>query len=351
MEFENSFNELANNIKERKNLIKTEEATKMAFIIPFLKILGYDVYNPNIVIPEYTADIGNKKGEKVDYAILKDSKPFILIEAKNHTENLDNHNNQLIRYFNACTDVKFAILTNGIEYRFFTDIEEKNLMDKTPFLLIDLEKPKQRDFKDLKNFVYSNLNPDEILKIAMNKKYSYNIQEIFKNEIENPSEEFTSFFAKKLSSNKRITNSVLQEFKIHIKRAFKDIINDLAFEKVLELKNNLQEVNNELDESYTDKNKEIITTQEELQAFHYFKSILVDKACADEIFYKDTLQYFTIFYQKSTQWIARLYLGPREKSMVLCNKAERLYIEKLEDLHKFKDDIIKAYESRKIKLS
>lgn len=106
----------------------------MTFIKPFLKVLGYDVFNSSVVVPEYTADIGTKKGEKVDYAIFKDSKPFILIEAKNHTENLDNHNNQLIKYFNASSSIKFAILTNGIEYIFFTDMDQVNLMDKTPFL-------------------------------------------------------------------------------------------------------------------------------------------------------------------------------------------------------------------------
>ncbi|EOU4170516.1 type I restriction enzyme HsdR N-terminal domain-containing protein, partial [Campylobacter jejuni] len=101
MDFENQLNAIVETIAERKTLVNTEEATKMTFIMPFLKTLGYDVFNPSIVVPEYTADIGTKKGEKVDYAIFKDSKPFILIEAKNHTENLDNHNNQLVRYFNT----------------------------------------------------------------------------------------------------------------------------------------------------------------------------------------------------------------------------------------------------------
>ncbi|EAJ5627179.1 hypothetical protein DLL27_05505, partial [Campylobacter jejuni] len=114
MDFENQLNAIVETIAERKTLVNTEEATKMTFIMPFLKTLGYDVFNPSIVVPEYTADIGTKKGEKVDYAIFKDSKPFILIEAKNHTENLDNHNNQLVRYFNTNPSIKFAILTNGI---------------------------------------------------------------------------------------------------------------------------------------------------------------------------------------------------------------------------------------------
>ena len=101
-----------------KENIQTEEATKMAFIAPFLNLLGYDVFNPSIVVPEFVADVGSKKGEKVDYAIMDNGKPLILIEAKSVHENLDNHNNQLVRYFTV-TDAKFGILTNGIEYRFF----------------------------------------------------------------------------------------------------------------------------------------------------------------------------------------------------------------------------------------
>lgn len=176
MDFENQLNAIVETIAERKTLVNTEEATKMTFIMPFLKTLGYDVFNPSIVVPEYTADIGTKKGEKVDYAIFKDSKPFILIEAKNHTENLDNHNNQLVRYFNTNPSIKFAILTNGIEYRFFTDIEQQNLMDKIPFLVVNLEKLKPRDIKDLKRFICTDLNLDEILSIAMEK----NITEVYK---------------------------------------------------------------------------------------------------------------------------------------------------------------------------
>jgi hypothetical protein len=138
MDLDIKLKQLAERIKTSKEIILTEEATKHSFIMPFLSALGYDVFDPTVIVPEFTADIGTKKGEKVDYAILQDGKPIIVIEAKNHTEKLDNHNNQLIRYFNV-TDSKFAILTNGIEYRFFSDIEETNRMDKIPFLTVNLD--------------------------------------------------------------------------------------------------------------------------------------------------------------------------------------------------------------------
>nr|WP_258438078.1 hypothetical protein [Helicobacter sp. 11-8110] len=178
------------------------------------------------------------------------------MEAKNHTENLNNHNNQLVRYFNTDSSIKFAILTNGIEYRFFTDIEQPNLMDKAPFLVVNLEKLKPRDINNLKQFIYTNLNLDEILDIAIKKKYYRGIQEIFKSEIEDPSNEFTSFFAKQLTE-KRMTTAVLEEFKGYISKSFKEIINDLAYEKITSIKNNLQSINDDEQEVQEEEAKEI----------------------------------------------------------------------------------------------
>ncbi|MCL9822495.1 hypothetical protein NCR94_02965 [Helicobacter sp. 16470-15] len=112
-------------------------------------------------------------------------------------------------------------MTNGIEYRFFTDIEQPNLMDKAPFLVVNLEKLKPRDINNLKQFIYTDLNLNEILDIAIKKEYYRGIQEIFKSEIEDPSNEFTSFFAKQLTE-KRMTTTVLEEFKGYISKSFKE---------------------------------------------------------------------------------------------------------------------------------
>jgi len=175
MSFEEELYKLSERISNLKDKVQTEEATKHSFVMPFLSILGYDIFNPEEVTPEFTADIGKKKKEKVDYAIMKDGKPLILIEVKNHSEELDIHTNQLVRYFTV-TDAKFAILTNGIEYRFFSDLEEKNKMDDKPFLVIDLENLKERDIKELEKFKKENLNVDSILSMASRQKYIREIQ-------------------------------------------------------------------------------------------------------------------------------------------------------------------------------
>ena len=124
---------LSNRIPKVLKTIQTEEATKNALIMPFIQALGYNVFDPFEVAPEYTADVGTKKNEKVDYVIMREDRPCILIECKSSSTNLNiNHASQLFRYFGV-TEARFAILTNGIDYKFFTDIEAPNKMDERPF--------------------------------------------------------------------------------------------------------------------------------------------------------------------------------------------------------------------------
>ena len=125
MEFDEKIKDFIKRIKNLKQVITNEEATKTSLIMPFFSLLGYDVFNPNEFIPEYIADVGIKKGEKVDYAITIDNQVIILIEAKSVNENLKKHDSQLFRYFGTTTS-KLAILTNGFEYKFYTDLEETN---------------------------------------------------------------------------------------------------------------------------------------------------------------------------------------------------------------------------------
>lgn len=137
MEFSEQLLQFAKRVDVLKDSISTEEATKTSLIMPFFSLLGYDVFDPSEFLPEFTADVGIKKGEKVDYAILQDGKPVIIIEAKSVQRNLEKHDSQLFRYF-ATTSAKFAILTNGIRYRFFTDLDNSNKMDELPFLDFNL---------------------------------------------------------------------------------------------------------------------------------------------------------------------------------------------------------------------
>ena len=145
MNFEETIDDFTSSISEKKSVIHTEETTKLSLILPFLRLLGYDTTNPINFRAEYTADIGVKKGEKVDFAILSDEHVEILIECKSVDVELEEkHLSQLFRYFSV-TEAKLAILTNGVVYKFYTDSLDDNQMDKTPFFEIDLEDYTKKD--------------------------------------------------------------------------------------------------------------------------------------------------------------------------------------------------------------
>ena len=165
MDFKDQIAQLASRVEKMLAQIQTEEATKNALVMPFIQIMGYDVFNPFEVNPEFIADLGIKKGEKVDYAIMKDGEPTILIECKHHLENLDPHNSQLFRYFHT-TKAKFGLLTNGLVYRFYTDLVERNKMDSTPFFEFKLTEVKEAEIAELKKFHKSYFDVENITNTA-----------------------------------------------------------------------------------------------------------------------------------------------------------------------------------------
>src|SRR5690242_20022349 len=174
MDFIDRIRELSAQIPKIKTqgLIKTEEGTKNALVMPFINALGYNVFDPTEVTPELIADVGVKKGEKVDYAILKDGKPIILFECKCCGTNLnDVHASQLYRYFSV-TDARFGILTDGVVYHFFTDLEDKNKMDNKPFLIFDMLDIKEPLIEELKKFTKAAFDVDQIMSTASELKYT-----------------------------------------------------------------------------------------------------------------------------------------------------------------------------------
>lgn len=344
MDFEIALNNLVEKIKNTKDKITTEEATKTSYILPFLHALGYDVFDPNIVVPEFTADIGKKKNEKVDYAIMHNDKPLILIEAKPHTEKLDRHKTQLERYFTV-TDSKFAILTNGIEYRFYSDLEKPNVMDKKPFLVINLLNLKDRDIKELEKFKYENLDIDNILNLAGTKKYINAIKEIFRENLKTPSDDFVRFFAAQIA-NKPLRQNIIEEFRDYVKKSLNEIINDLVSEKINNLTTKLNEEVEDSNDKEVKKDNGIVTTEEELNGFYIIKSILAENFDIDRIFYRDTKSYFGILIDDNKlKWIVRLHFNYSKKYIEIRTDekdSEKYLIEKLSDIYNYKDKIIEA---------
>ncbi len=343
MDFPIKIKELAKRIESLRNSVQTEEATKHSFVMPFISLLGYDVFNPNIVIPEFTADIGKKKGEKVDYAIIQDGKPLVLIEVKTHTENLDNHDKQLERYFTV-TESRFGILTNGIEYRFYSDLDKPNKMDAKPFLVINLLNLKERDIKELERFSKENIDIEKILNMANKQKYIVQIKKIFKQESLEPSDDFIRFFALK-STDRRLTQPVIEEFKIYIKTAFSEIVNDMVQDKINSLNSQLSvEIGNKVDDEVENNDDGIVTTQEEMEGYYIVKSILAEKISLSRVIARDTKSYFGILLDDNNRkWICRLRFNTSQKYISLheSEKEEIKYpIEKLEDIYSFREKLI-----------
>ena len=346
MEFKIAIKNLAEKIEKIRDNVQTEEATKTSFILPMLNILGYDVFDPTVVVPEFTADIGRKKNEKVDYAIMREDKPLILIEVKPHNQKLDRHKTQLERYFTV-TDSKFAILTNGIEYWFYSDLDELNKMDQQPFLIINLLNLKDRDIKELEKFKADNFDIDNILNMAGSRKYVNSIKEIFKREVKEPSDELIRFFASKLT-DKPLRQSVIEEFRKYTQKAFSEITDDLVLDRFNSLKLKITESE---DEETEDKKSEIVTTEEELEGYYIVKSILAEAIPLERIAARDTKSYFGILLDDNNRkWIARLHFNTSNKYLGLHiedKKEEKFLLEKLEDIYKYKGQLINIVERLK----
>src|SRR5690606_20907775 len=197
MDFKDEIRQFGKRVDRLLPQIKTDEATKTSLILPFLKIMGDDVFDPFEVHPEFVADIGIKKGEKVDYAILRDDKPIILIECKYYADGLDPHNSQLFRYFHT-TDAKFSLLTNGLEYRFYTDLVTPNKMDEKPFFEFKITDIKDAEIVELRKFHKSVFDLDSISSAASDLKYFNELTILITGEMQNPSEEFVRYFAKQV---------------------------------------------------------------------------------------------------------------------------------------------------------
>lgn len=343
MEIKDKLYSLSERIDLLVEQIKTEEGTKQSLILPFFQILGYDVFNPLEFCPEFDADYGVKKGEKVDYAIIIDNEPTILIEAKSCTEKLDKHGSQLFRYFNS-SKAKFGVLTNGIKYRFYSDLDEINKMDKRPFFEVDLNNLTDTQINYLTNFQRDSLDVNSILSSAEELKYSNLIKDFFKQQLNNTSEDFTNYILGQVYEGRK-TAAVVEKFMPIVKKSFNQFMNETLSTKFAETLNNKNSIQSEIalsDEtpSESDIINKINTTSEELEGYAIIKSILREDINPDDINYKDTETYFGILYQNNTRkWICRLYLGTK-KSIVfptVDKGQERIYIDSLNDLYQYED--------------
>lgn len=346
MEFNEKLNELSERISDLRNSITTEEATKTSMIMPFFQLLGYDIFNPLEFVPEFTADVGIKKGEKVDYAILIDGVPLILVECKSCNTKLDKHGSQLFRYFGT-TDAKFGILTNGILYKFYTDLETPNKMDSAPFLTVDITNLNDRDITEISKFTKEVIDVDSIVNSAEALKYSRLIKDWFETEINSPSPDFVRYVLNGIYDGVK-NQKVVEKFTPVVKRAIQQYISDLMNSKLkIALKNEAEEEERQAEEaqeqelSHEDK---INTTIGELEAYAVVKAILRKVVDGDRIAYRDTESYFGILLDDNNRkWICRIYLLPSVKYITIADANKnpiRYDIDSIDDIYKYADEII-----------
>lgn len=343
MDFKDQIKQLSDRVDKMKDSLQTEEATKNALIMPFIQSMGYDVFNPMEVMPEFTCDVGTKKGEKIDYAIFKDGEPVILVECKHWKQDLTLHDNQLLRYYQV-SNAKFGLLTNGIVYRFYTDLETPNRMDEKPFLEINLLDIKGNHIEELKKFHKAYFDIENILSSANELKYTSELKVILNNEFTSPSPEFVKLFAKQVYDGV-ITTKLLDQFTTLVRKSVSGLISDIISDRLkTALKTEIaQEENNEVVVSQTEEKSNIETTEEELEGFMVVKAILREIIDVSRIVYRDAQTYFAILFDDNNRKpVCRLYFNGTKKYIVTFdeNKKEtRFDIDSLNDIYKVSDQL------------
>jgi len=348
MDFIDRIRELSARIPKQLDLIQTEEATKHALVMPFIAALGYDVFNPLEVTPELNADIGTKKGEKVDYAIRKDNKVILLFECKAVSSDLAQvHASQLYRYFSV-TEARFSVLTNGIVYWFYTDLDAPNKMDSKPFFEFNMLDIREQDVEELKKFTKSVFDLDGILTTASELKYTREIKRILSEQIQEPSEDFVRFFASQVYQG-RMTQSVKEQFTEMTRRAFHQFINDRIQER---LKSALASesatpaaTTDATNTPAEDANgAKVVTTPEEWEAYYIIKAICSQVVEPDRIAIRDQQTYCGILFDDNNRKpIVRLWFNTTQKYIGLFDSSERQEqktpITKISDIYQYADRI------------
>lgn len=388
MGFTEDIIKLSEQVRKRFDQVVGEEATKMALIVPFLSALGYDVYDPSEVMPEYVADFATRRAgqfEKVDYALAINGTKVMLVEAKARGQKAEAHDGQLSRYFNGLLTTKVAIVTNGVEYRFFTDLRDKNVMDKEPFFTFNILEYDTKDIDNLKFFHRDNFEVTAITNHAEEMVYVKGMTQLLGNLLRSPSEEFVRFLVAELATvapsyeiKGRITGKIIDKFKPIVKKSIQGSLVELMTRSLsqeitqpveLEVE---QEIEEEEKQQESQESK-VVTTAEEIEAFEKIKAITQTSISYNfELQYKDTASYFGINLGKSTWWFLRLYLSSQKKSFItrlnvdevkslalnfevqeitasLGDTASKVIISSVSDFDKLTSLILRCYEAEAAK--
>ena len=302
---------------------QTEEATKTAFVMPFINALGYNVFDPTEVIPEYTADVGTKKGERVDYAVMKDGKPVMVFECKLAASDLTEDNaSQLYRYFTA-TDTRFGVLTNGVVYRFYSDLDQPNLMDSRPFFEFNILNFTPHAVEELKRFTKQSFDLAGTIEAATDLKYTKEIKRVLADQTRRPYNDFVLFIISEVYKGRR-TKAVREQFSDLTKRAFDQFINDRINDRLKSALEREEASESAETEESTDQETSVaseddsgvVTTIEEIEAYNVVKAILRDMVDAKRVVMRDQKMFCAVILDDNrNKNICRLWFNSSEKQV------------------------------------
>lgn len=309
MDLATRLTELQKRTIEHREVLLTEEAAKTALVMPFIQALGYDVFNPSEVIPEYTCDVGTKKGEKVDYAICDTGKVKILIECKPASAALNlNHASQLFRYFSV-TDARLAILTNGVVFQFYSDVEAPNKMDDKPFFSFSMDTLKPTDVRTIEKFSKHTFDIEKIVQEAGFLKLQSLLRRELEKEFSDPSEEFVRMMASRVHEG-RITSQVRENFSKLLTNSISSLIRDLVNERLSSALNASTIPEEQPSASPHEEEAEIVTTAEEISGFHIVQAIAAKHVHPKRIVMRDAKSYCAILLDDNNRKsIARLHFN------------------------------------------
>jgi hypothetical protein len=340
--------ELEKRTMQHRELLLTEEAAKTALVMPFLQALGYDVFNPGEVIPEFTADVGIKKGEKVDYALCIDGRLSILIECKPSSIELDlKHASQLYRYFST-TEARVAILTNGVDYKFYSDIEQPNKMDDKPFYIFSMGTIRRNDPQTLERFTRHQFNIDAIVAEAGRLKLESQTRIELDKEFANPSDEFVRMMASRVLPGGRMTAAVREQFQPILLASISSLIRDRVNDRLTNALNVANPYDDLVAEGASDDMSEIedgiITTEDEISGFRIVQAIAARHVDPKRVVIRDSKSYCAILLDDNNRkTLARLHFNSVTTRYLgtFSGKVETRHpVSALTDVYKFEDEIV-----------
>lgn len=324
-------------VRQRVAVVKTEEATKMSLIVPMLQTWGYDPFNPLEVTPEYTADVGTKQKEKVDYAIMRDGEPIILIECKPAGMPLDRHGSQLFRYFAVCP-AKIGILTNGTEYRFFSDTEAENKMDLVPFLTVNLLDLKPGQENQLAKFCRDQFDMDALMPSIQALAERRQLQEAIARAFDDPPEELVKYFIRQVHDGP-IQAKVLEKYTPMVRDGLRAYFTERVNTR---LQNAISDEPADMPEGSADG---VETTEDELSGLRIVQAIAAELVDPTRIVPRDNKSYYNILLDDTIrQQVCRLYLNTSNWYIGTYAEKDEVKepIEKLADIYKHREQILAA---------